>query len=459
MIRGQWQLFDIRASKDPILSSAFQEYLREINICQVRVYCVLAFTLVPLFGLLDYFTVSDHFGVFLRIRAVCTLSLFFLFLLSFTATGKRHINILGAMAPLLVGGVISLMVRFLGGYESSYYAGLNLVMLGVAMLYAWQVKITAAICFIIYGLYIVPIILYDKIDHPGILVNNNAFLLSTIVVALTSAYFLLQMRYQEFESRYKMEESRRALEISNQKLKELGEMKGQFFADISHELRTPLAVIRGEAEVTLRGKDKPILEYKKVLGYIITLVEQLNKLVGDLLFLARSESGTIQIEKREVSLEKVLHEAYREGETLAAKKKISVSFKNSQERELAVQGDPQRLRQLFLIVIDNAINYSDTGGEVSVALDQDGNQGRIVISDRGVGIPEESLPLVFERFYRVEKSKVMSHGGAGLGLAIAKWIVEAHHGNISVQSRVGSGTNVTITLPVEGEKTGADSLS
>jgi len=455
--KKKWQVFYLGKSKDPTLTSAFHAYLREINIRQVRVYCVLAFTLVPLFSLLDYFTVSDHFWTFFRIRLVCTMLLLFLFLLSFTRPGKRHIDIIGGMAPLLIGGIISLMIRFLGGYESSYYAGLNLVMLGVAMLYAWKVKITAAICFIIYGLYIVPIVLYDKIEYPGILVNNNAFLLSTIVVALTSAYFLLHMRYQEFESRYKMEESRRALEISNQKLKELGEKKGQFFADISHELRTPLAVIRGEAEVTLRGKDKPIYEYKKVLSYVITLVEQLNKLVGDLLFLARSESGNIQIEMQAVSLGKIVHEAYREGETLAAKKKIAVLFKSSQASQLIVQGDSQRLKQLFLIIIDNAINYSEPGGAVNITLDQDGNEGRIVVSDNGVGIPEESLPHVFERFYRAEKSKGMSHGGAGLGLAIAKWIVEAHDGNISLRSRVGSGTTVMITLPAEGVKVSADS--
>jgi signal transduction histidine kinase len=430
--------------KEPTLVSAFDDYLREINIFQLRIFCVLASALVPLFSVLDYYTNRDYFETFLLIRLVCTASVIALFLLSFTVLGKKYVNLIGGAAPLFIGGTISWIIRYVGGYESTYYAGLNLVMLGVATLYAWEVKLTAAICVVIYGFYLVPILLYDRIERPELLINNNAFLLSTMVIALISAYFLSRLRYQEFESRYKLEESRRALQISNEKLKALGDLKSQFFADISHELRTPLAVIRGEAEVTLRGKDKPIGEYKKVLSYITTLVEQLNKLVSDLLFLARSESGTIQIEKKEVSLQKILDEAYREGEILAARKGMTVLFKSHPGQDLFVHGDPQRLKQVFLIIIDNAINYSKPGEKVEVALQEDGSCARIIISDHGVGIPEGSLPHVFERFYRVEKSKAMAHGGAGLGLPIAKWIVEAHHGKIAISSVAGVGTEVII---------------
>jgi signal transduction histidine kinase len=437
-------------SKEPTLLSAFNEYLRKINIFQLRIFCVLAFTLVPLFSILDYYISPAYFKTFLVIRLACTVAIILLFLLSFTAIGKKHVNLIGGAAPLFIGGTISLIIRYVGGYESSYYAGLNLVMLGVATLYAWEVKLTAAICITIYGFYLIPILLYDRIDHPELLVNNNAFLLSTMVIAFISAYFLSRLRYQEFEGRYQLEESRRALQISNEKLQTLGDLKSQFFADISHELRTPLAVIRGEAEVTLRGKDKPVGEYKQVLGYIILLVEQLHKLVSDLLFLARSESGTIQIEKRTNFLKKILDEAHREGEILALRKEMKILFKDQSPREVLIKGDAQRLKQLFLIVIDNAIYYSSNGGCVAISLQEEGQQVRVVISDNGIGISEESLPHVFERFYRGERSKSMASGGAGLGLAIAKWIAEAHEGSISIASVLGKGTEVTILLPLSG---------
>ncbi len=241
------------------------------------------------------------------------------------------------------------------------------------------------------------------------------------------------------------------LEIANKKLEEVGVLKGEFFADISHELRTPLSVIRGEAEVTLRGKEKPVAEYKKALQYIILLTEQLNQLVSDLLFLARSESGDIRIDRRQVPLQEILTHVCREGETLAIKKEIKVALTH-QDQDILVQGDAQRLKQLFLILVDNAIKYSNPGGDVRISLQRDEKCGRVVVSDDGIGVSEEALPYVFKRFYRAEKAGSMARGGAGLGLSIAKWIVEAHEGVISVSSVVGKGSTVTVALPLS-EKT------
>ncbi|MDC4223813.1 MAG: HAMP domain-containing sensor histidine kinase [Candidatus Manganitrophus sp.] len=434
-------------SKDAQLLSAFQEYAREINTFRLRIGCILGFTLVPLFSLLDYYAVPEHFKTFLLIRLVSSATTLFLFLFTFTSFGKKHITWIGALTAILIGGTIAMMTRYLGGYQSPYYAGLNLVMLAISMLFAWDLRITAAICLTMYAFYIVPILLYDQIEHTEILINNNAFLISTMFIGLTSAYFISRLRYQEFESRYKMEESRKALEVSNQKLRELSYLKGQFFADISHELRTPLAVIRGEAEVTLRGKEKPVAEYKRVLHYIILLADQLNKLVSDLLFLARSDSGVLQMEKRDVSLHEIVREAFREGEILAMRKGITLTLKEPAEDELFLRGDPQRLKQLFLIIIDNAINYSKMGGEVALALGREEGDGKVNISDQGVGIPKDALPHVFERFYRVEKTKSMANG-TGLGLPIAKWIAETHEGKIAIESEIGVGTTVTVRLPL-----------
>lgn len=233
------------------------------------------------------------------------------------------------------------------------------------------------------------------------------------------------------------------LEKANARLKELDQLRSQFFADISHELRTPLTVIRGEAEVTLRGKDKPILDYKTSLEHIVQLTEELNKLVSDLLFLARSETGTIQITKTELALENLLQDVLQEAVILAQKKHIMITFIDPPASG-RIYGDPQRLKQLFLILLDNAIKYSDPNSHIQMGLNVDSEYATIEMVDQGQGITEQDLPHIFDRFYRGHRVKDHTQPGAGLGLAIAKWITEAHGGQISFSSRPGEGTTVTL---------------
>jgi len=234
-----------------------------------------------------------------------------------------------------------------------------------------------------------------------------------------------------------------ALEKANDRLRELDQSRSQFFADISHELRTPLTVIRGEAEVTLRGKDKPILDYKTSLERIVQLTEEVNKLVSDLLFLARSETGTIQITKTEVDLENLLQDVLQEAAILAQKKHSMITLIDPPAPS-RIYGDPQRLKQLLLILLDNAIKYSDPNSHVQMSLNVDSQYATIEIVDQGQGIAEQDLPHIFDRFYRGHRVKDHTQPGAGLGLAIAKWITEAHGGHISFSSRPGKGSTATI---------------
>jgi len=433
---------------DAALFSSYHAYLQKINILRIRVACILGICLLPLFSILDFFMAPGYFSRFLIFRLTCSFIIVALFGFTFTSAGKKNVTIIGVIVPILISATISLMIRYLHGYESRYYAGLNLVTLAITFLYVWDPRITAGVCLAIFGTYVIPIFLYDDITQPAILINNIAFLLTTAIIGLTSAYFISKLRYQEFESIYRLDESQKALQKSNEKLRELGMLKNEFFADISHELRTPLSIIRGEAEVSLRGKDKPVREYQGVLQYIIQMTEQLNKLVSDLLFLARSESGSVQIEKKAVSLQGILNKACREWDVLAVKKGVTLSCTDDQDVKMIVQGDQQRLMQLFLIIIDNAIKYSHPGGKIGVSLRGDEERGEVVISDNGIGIPEDALPRIFDRFYQTPKAKTMSRMGTGLGLSIAKWIVEAHDGQISVKSVVESGTTVSVHLPL-----------
>lgn len=243
------------------------------------------------------------------------------------------------------------------------------------------------------------------------------------------------------------------LKKTHQALEQLEQMRSQFFADISHELRTPLTVIRGEAEVTIRGKDKPIAEYKTALERIVQLANQVNRLVEDLLFLSRSESGTIEIVKRPIQFIEILLEAHREAQVLAEKKHITVNLHNGNSTFI-VNGDRQRLRQLIMTILDNAVNYTRADGTIDVSIKSDGAHGKVVITDNGIGISEEDLPHVFQRFYRArQKSQNLFPNGSGLGLPIAKWIAEAHEGTVSIVSVLDRGTTVTIDLPLHKSQT------
>ncbi len=220
----------------------------------------------------------------------------------------------------------------------------------------------------------------------------------------------------------------------------------RFYADASHELRTPLTIIRGEAEVALRGPEKPVGEYREALETIVILSHQMGRLIDELLFLARCAAGQIRYEMEQIELDRLLlEEVYHQSKGLARLKGIHLKLDLSQPVE--IRGDRERLKQLFLILVDNSIKYTPPGGDVKIGLRDRSEPPTVFVSDTGIGIPEKDLPHVFERFYRAEAARSRSHGGTGLGLAIAKSIVQAHNGEISVQSTPGEGTTFTVLLP------------
>ncbi len=237
-----------------------------------------------------------------------------------------------------------------------------------------------------------------------------------------------------------------SMQDAHQQLKVLDQLRSQFFADISHELRTPLTVIRGEAEVTLRGKEKPLSEYQATLQRIVQLSNQMNKLVDDILFLARSESGSLQIDLKPTSLSEILDEVCRETNVLARSRGMNATLEGGSS-DVIIQGDAERLKQLFMILTDNAVKYGRTSGSIVIRITTTEVETVVTVVDDGLGIPAEDLPHVFERAYRVWRGQPSSVGGAGLGLPIAKWIAEAHRGTIIIASMLERGTTVTVRFP------------
>jgi heavy metal sensor kinase len=223
----------------------------------------------------------------------------------------------------------------------------------------------------------------------------------------------------------------------------------QFSGDASHELRTPLTILKGETEVTLRWAKTPE-EFRQALISNLEEINRMERIIEDLLQLAKSDASEMQLEIRDLSLSDLILEVYLQGRALAEGRELTVELKPEVDREIRIQGDELRLRQTFLNLIVNAIKYTPDPGLVQICLATAGNNAVVRVIDNGIGIPEAQQPYIFDRFYRVDEARNRAVGGAGLGLAIVKWLVAAHHGRIEVFSKVGAGSTFQVTLPMAG---------
>lgn len=218
----------------------------------------------------------------------------------------------------------------------------------------------------------------------------------------------------------------------------------QFSGDVSHELRTPLTIIRGEVEVLLR-KDRAKEEYVTTLKSALEESQRMEKIINDLLFLSRVDAVDKTRFKDIVQLDVVVSDVL-ENRSLALKnKKLRISFEAA--GSCRVKGSRDLLERMAANLLDNAVRYTPEGGSVKIALSEEKESTRLEVSDTGIGIPEESLPEIFERFFVVDQSRSKETGGSGLGLSIVKWIADSHGARISVSSRVAQGTTFVIDFP------------
>ncbi len=238
------------------------------------------------------------------------------------------------------------------------------------------------------------------------------------------------------------------------RLENLFNTQRRFLADVGHELRTPLTVIKGNVDLIQRIGDFD----EESLSSIQNEVDRLTRLVGDLGLLAQAESGKLPLDIRLVELDTLLLEVLNEMSVLA-QNKLMLSM--GEIDQVLVCGDQDRLKQVLVNLVGNAINYTPSGGVVTLGLGKVEEQAKLTIQDTGPGIPSEDLPHVFERFYRGEKSRTRSRDGKGfgLGLSIAYWIIRNHGGSIEVESTLGEGSTFSVWLPLaEGDCQSIQSL-
>lgn len=225
------------------------------------------------------------------------------------------------------------------------------------------------------------------------------------------------------------------------------ERQKQFTSDASHELRTPLAVMRGDIEIALR-RERSCEEYQRVLTSNLEEILRLQRLVEDLLTLARADTGRVELRCEPVDLDKLCEQMAEYISPLAEQRQQALTY-DSPGAPVTINADLQRLKQLLLNLLDNAIKYTEPKGQIKLSLKTEGEDAIISITDSGRGIPAEDLPRIFERFFRRSaKTSDRSATGFGLGLSIVKWIVDAHGGKIEAQSKLGQGTTFAVRFPL-----------
>src|SRR5207249_10963581 len=211
------------------------------------------------------------------------------------------------------------------------------------------------------------------------------------------------------------------------------------------ELRTPLTVMKGETELALR-RPRSAEDYQRVRESSLEEIDRMTRIVDELLFLSRADLGEVKLESIPVRLDTLVEDIHRQATLLGQEHDVQVTL--GTVTPATVQGDELRLRELLLNLVDNAVKYSRPGGKVEIALLREGAAARLSVTDQGIGMTPEEMGRIFDRFYRTDAARTHAKKGTGLGLSICKWIAEAHHGRIEVQSQVGEGSRFTVVLPV-----------
>ena len=221
-------------------------------------------------------------------------------------------------------------------------------------------------------------------------------------------------------------------------------VRREFIANVSHDLRTPLTSLNGFLEGMRDGIVKPE-DYGRYLGIMQDEVNRLMRMTGDILNLSKIQSGAVRLNKETLSAKDIVEQVTESLQALAAEKEIGLSAEF--EGAATVYADPDKLKQILINIVENAIKYTDRNGKVAVRVIGLKDKTQFSVQDTGIGIPEEELPFIFDKFYRVDKSRPSTQGGTGLGLNIAKSLVELHGGRIGAKSEPGRGTEILFELP------------
>jgi signal transduction histidine kinase len=237
------------------------------------------------------------------------------------------------------------------------------------------------------------------------------------------------------------------LQHAYEELREIDELKSNIIANVSHELRTPITIAKGFIELAMMEEDEN--ERRDELKSAVKALYRLNDIVEDLIQVAKIQRGDLTLQQKRVSLAEMVSSAVKEKEKMAGEKNVKIEVELDYDGEIVA--DPIKLKRVILNLLDNAIKFNRTGGEVRVRVSKENGWVKIAVSDTGIGIPKDRLEDIFKPLTQLDPSPTRRYGGTGTGLAVARYIVEAHKGKIWVESGLGKGTTFYMVLPIEGK--------
>jgi len=398
--------------------------------------------------LLDALTEREHFWPFLWIRLGASVASVLLLGVSYVGVASQHVVVLGAGPPLVCATAIELMVLRLGGYASPYYAGLNLCILAVGVLYTWRWWQAALVSGAVVSVWLAPTVASmqsGSLDSRAFF-NNFYFLLVTGVIAVGSSVVRLNAARREFHTQAELARATQNLSEAFERMQELDRFKSEFFANVTHELKTPLTMILAPLELMIQGEMGKLTEPQRAtLSSMLRSGVKLLTLIGDLLDLSKVEESRLRLLIAEHDLVLYLTCLVAEVRPLAQRKAIDLSFE-SNVPVCRVFCDLERLERVFVNLLSNAAKFTPPQGKIAVRLTDDGQTVRISVADTGIGFPEDLAERVFERFFQVDMAGTRKVGGTGIGLALARELVHLHGGKINALSRVSEGATFTVEL-------------
>ncbi len=448
----------MNANSQAIFDEAYATHERRVQVQNYRVACVLGIIFMPAGISLDWFVYEAQVRVFFVGRLVSSALLAVVWFLLGTDFGRRWYRALGLVEVSIPVVCISWMIALADGATSTYYAGLNIVLMGAGIVLRWGLVDSLVLLAIALVSYLVacfahPLVdsralpLFDPSIRPAFF-NNLYFLIVTGVFIATGNYFFSRNRFTEFQLRYQLDQNRAELEATNARLRELDEAKSRFFANISHELRTPLTLLLAPLE-SIRARSAAELgpQTRDWLDTMHANGMRLLKLINDLLDLVRLESGQLQLRPESFGVAEFLRGLCSAVNKMAEDKRIRL-VAEIDAQVASFWGDRDKLEKVFLNLLFNAIKFTPAGGTITFGVQPAGTGGlRFYVQDTGMGIPPEQLPHVFTRFWQADNSAQRKYQGVGIGLALVKELVEAHQGRVEVQSQVAVGTRFDVDLP------------
>lgn len=425
------------------VESNFEEHLIEVNLAGARLGYLLSAVLMPAGIILDWVTQPQHLLEFLWIRTATSLVALGLLAATFLPSVRRYAMIWGAGPPLVCGTGIELMILSINGYASPYYAGLNLCILAVGVLYTWPWRFAFTVCVGVVSLWLVPtlpLLVTGSVDA-SLFFNNLYFLSLTAVIAVASAVLRYRAAKRQFETTSELEHTSTNLAQALDRLREVDRLKNEFFANISHELRTPLTLILAPVDLLLESSEVRSEE----LSVIKRNAERLLRLIDDLLDLARLEVGGIRLQMARLDLDDLLQRVVDAAAPSARAHGLKLTAKSCGPIE-DMWGDRHRLEIVLTNLIGNALKFTPEGGSVLAVLRKVEAGAEIEVQDTGPGISRSDRERIFDRFYQVEGSARRRHGGAGIGLALARELADLHGASLTVSDAPSGGASFTLGM-------------